>query len=49
MPRTDLCAELGIEHPVFSVGFAAAAGPELAAAVSDAGGFGVLGGAGRLS
>ena len=49
MPATPLCHELGIEHPIFSVGFAAAAGPELAAAVSNAGGFGVLGGAGRLT
>ncbi len=49
MPSTALCRELGIEHPIFSVGFAAAAGPELAAAVSGAGGFGVLGGSGRLT
>ena len=34
---------MGIEYPIFSVGFGAAAGPELAAAVSNAGGFGVLG------
>ncbi|MBA2460513.1 MAG: nitronate monooxygenase [Actinobacteria bacterium] len=44
MPATPLCRELGIEHPIFSVGFGAAAGPELAAAVSNAGGVGVLGG-----
>lgn len=37
---------LGIDHPILSVGFAAGAGPELAAAVSNAGGFGVLGGSG---
>jgi NAD(P)H-dependent flavin oxidoreductase YrpB (nitropropane dioxygenase family) len=36
----------GIEHPIFSVGFAAGAGPELAAAVSNAGGLGVVGGSG---
>lgn len=42
--RTPLCEELGIEYPIFSVGFGPAAGPELVAAVSDAGGFGVLGG-----
>ena len=33
-----------IEYPVFSVGFGMGAGPELTAAVSNAGGFGVLGG-----
>ena len=42
--HTALCGELGIEYPVFSVGFGMGAGPELAAAVSNAGGFGVLGG-----
>ncbi len=42
--HTALCQELGIEYPVFSVGFGMAAGPELVAAVSNAGGFGVLGG-----
>jgi nitronate monooxygenase len=42
--RTPLCRELGIDHPIFSVGFGAAAGPELASEVSTAGGFGVLGG-----
>ncbi len=41
---TPLCGELGIEYPIFSVGFVEAAGPELAAAVSNAGGCGVLGG-----
>ena len=46
MPRTALCAELGIEQPILSVGFAAGAGPELAAAVSNAGGLGVLGASG---
>jgi NAD(P)H-dependent flavin oxidoreductase YrpB (nitropropane dioxygenase family) len=43
VPATRLCAELGIEHPIFSVGFGAAAPPELAAAVSNAGGLGVVG------
>lgn len=43
MPTTAICRELGIEHPIFSVGFGAAAGPELAAAVSNAGGLGVIG------
>jgi nitronate monooxygenase len=41
--RTPLCRELGIKYPIFSVGFGSAAVPELAAAVSNAGGFGVLG------
>jgi len=42
--RTPLCRELGIEYPIFSVGFGISAGPELVCAVSDAGGCGVLGG-----
>jgi nitronate monooxygenase len=41
---TPLCRRLGIEAPVFSVGFGTGAGPELAAAVSNAGGCGILGG-----
>jgi NAD(P)H-dependent flavin oxidoreductase YrpB (nitropropane dioxygenase family) len=44
--QTRLCRELGIEYPVLSVGFGLGAGPELASAVSNAGGFGVLGGVG---
>jgi nitronate monooxygenase len=40
---TPLCRELGIEYPIFSVGFGSGARPQLAAAVSDAGGCGVLG------
>src|SRR5690348_10594725 len=40
---TPLCRTLGIEHPVLSVGFGDGARPELIAAVSDAGGLGVLG------
>lgn len=43
---TPLCRELGIEYPILSVGFAAGARAELAAAVSNAGGFGVLGASG---
>ena len=43
MPSTGLCGLLGIEHPILSVGFALGAGPELAAAVSNAGGLGVVG------
>jgi len=41
--KTDLCRALGIEHPVFCAGIGAAAGAELVAAVSNAGGCGVLG------
>ena len=41
--RTPICSELGIQYPIFSAGIGSAAGPELAAAVSNAGGFGVLG------
>jgi nitronate monooxygenase len=44
--ETPLCSLLGCRFPVLSVGFAAGAGPELVAAVSNAGGFGVLGAAG---
>ncbi|MFN0093962.1 MAG: NAD(P)H-dependent flavin oxidoreductase [Dehalococcoidia bacterium] len=51
--RTSLCDLLGIEYPVISAGMgpvgggsAPAAVAELAAAVSDAGGLGVIGGAG---
>jgi NAD(P)H-dependent flavin oxidoreductase YrpB (nitropropane dioxygenase family) len=47
VPRTPLCDLLGIVHPILSVGFALPAGPELAAAVSNAGGLGVLGGTGQ--
>src|SRR5437764_14062175 len=41
--RTALCRELGIAHPIFSVGFGFSAGPELVSAVSSAGGCGVVG------
>jgi len=41
--RTPLCELLGIDVPILNVGFAASAVPELAAAVSNAGGLGVLG------
>ena len=47
MPRTPLCDLLGIVHPILNVGFALPAGPELAAAVSNAGGLGVIGGTGQ--
>ncbi len=41
--RTALCDLLGIDVPILSVGFGASATGELAAAVSNAGGLGVLG------
>jgi nitronate monooxygenase len=44
MLHTPLCAQIGIAHPIFSVGMGPVAGPALAAAVSNAGGCGVLGG-----
>jgi nitronate monooxygenase len=43
MLTTPLCRTLGITAPIFSVGMGALAGPALAAAVSNAGGCGVLG------
>jgi nitronate monooxygenase len=46
--RTPLCDELGIQYPIFSAGIGMAAGPELAAAVSNAGGLGVLGASGMV-
>src|SRR5436309_7365394 len=44
MLHTRLCDVLGIEHPIISAPMAGTAGAELAAAVSAAGGFGLLGG-----
>ena len=41
--HTPFCRDLGIEYPILSVGMGQAAGPELVSAVSNAGGFGVLG------
>jgi NAD(P)H-dependent flavin oxidoreductase YrpB (nitropropane dioxygenase family) len=44
MLKTHLCTELGIDVPIFSAGMGGGiAGPELVAAVSNAGGLGVLG------
>jgi nitronate monooxygenase len=40
--RTPLCDLLGIRHPIFQAGMAGAAGPELVAAVSNAGALGIL-------
>jgi len=41
--RTPLCDELGIDVPILSAGMGSVAGVDLVAAVSEAGGFGVLG------
>ena len=41
--HTPLCDLLGMRFPILNAGIGFAAGPELAAAVSNAGGFGVLG------
>lgn len=43
--RTPLCDLLGIEYPIISAGMGVVAGATLAAAVSNAGGLGVIGGA----
>jgi len=43
MIKTPLCDLLGIRHPIIQRGMAWAATPELAAAVSNAGGLGVIG------
>ena len=40
--RTPLCGQLGIEHPIIQAPIGGAAVPELAAAVSGAGGLGML-------
>ncbi len=42
--RTPLCEALGIDVPIFLAGMGIPAGPRLAAAVSNAGGLGVMGG-----
>jgi NAD(P)H-dependent flavin oxidoreductase YrpB (nitropropane dioxygenase family) len=43
--RTRICDVLGIRHPILLAGMGRASTPELAAAVSNAGGLGVLGAA----
>lgn len=43
---TPLCTLLGIKHPIILAGMDRAASPDLAAAVSNAGGLGVIGGFG---
>ncbi|MDQ0466690.1 enoyl-[acyl-carrier protein] reductase II [Caulobacter ginsengisoli] len=45
--RTPLCDLLGVEHPIMLAGMGGVSYAELAAAVSNAGGYGVLGMAGR--
>lgn len=45
--RTKLCDLLGVEHPIMLAGMGGVSYGELAAAVSHAGGYGVLGMAGR--
>jgi NAD(P)H-dependent flavin oxidoreductase YrpB (nitropropane dioxygenase family) len=44
--NTPLTQQLGIKHPIILAGMNVAAGPELAAAVTNAGGLGVIGGVG---
>lgn len=44
MVRTRLCQRLGIEHPLLNAPMGGTAAAELAAAVSSAGGFGMIGG-----
>lgn len=44
--QTSLCDLLGIEYPIILAGMGGAAGPTLAAAVSNAGGLGVVGATG---
>jgi nitronate monooxygenase len=44
--RTPFCDKFGVDVPILNVGFGESAAPELAAAVSNAGGLGVLGFAG---
>lgn len=43
---TGICRQLGIDHPIVSAGMGYVARAELAAAVSNAGGLGVIGGGG---
>ncbi|TMA81774.1 MAG: nitronate monooxygenase [Deltaproteobacteria bacterium] len=46
MLRTQLCDLLGVEHPIMLAGMGGVSYSEVAAAVSEAGGFGCLGAAG---
>jgi len=45
---TPLTKLFGIKHPILLAGMNVAAGPELAAAVTNAGGLGVIGGVGKI-
>ena len=45
--HTKLCDLLGVKHPIMLAGMGGVSYAELAAAVSNAGGYGVLGMAGR--
>ena len=47
--RTPICERLGIEYPVFQAGMGWVARAELAAAVSEAGGLGVIGAGSTLN
>ena len=42
MLRTRLCERLGILHPIVAAPMGFVSGPELVAAVSEAGGLGIL-------
>ena len=44
MIHTPLCELLGIQHPIIQGGMAWVATAELSAAVSEAGGLGIIGG-----
>jgi NAD(P)H-dependent flavin oxidoreductase YrpB (nitropropane dioxygenase family) len=44
--NTAVTSLFGIKHPILLAGMNVAAGPELAAAVTNAGGLGVIGGVG---
>jgi enoyl reductase-like protein len=44
--KTPITELFGIQHPIILAGMNVAAGPELAAAVTNAGGLGVIGGLG---
>lgn len=46
MLKTEVSEGLGIEYPILSAGFGPGAGPDVVAAVSNAGGCGVLGASG---
>jgi NAD(P)H-dependent flavin oxidoreductase YrpB (nitropropane dioxygenase family) len=46
--QTELTKQLKINHPIFLAGMNVAAGPKLAAAVTNAGGIGVIGGVGLV-